>query len=978
MNPLDTLPRCAQLRLPTDVDWLLTSLGKRTEPGGNEPVQLCRENGGWFIARGKVEVFAAGRQEARPLARQHLATFAATEVLLSASSPVDPRPPRELVEGEGADGPYELVGFAQAGTQLVQFDASEFDRLARDPSSAGVVEGAVALWARKLRGAVSHGRIGPGDAPLEGLSPTALLEAGRFWEEIRCVHSIVLRHVTNQLPARIRSGRMRLQRRMEVDAEILREAQSQLAAVLGADDNPALAEGYLRQVARARSQIRPYVRTSKSEPQRTAVREAEPAAPTGADPLADACRRITDRLGVNLRTPPDAADALTIFQRVQRLCDASRLHSRKVVLRDHWWRHDNGPLLAFLRAESRGDGTGRSENELRPVALLPSSATSYQLVDPQAHTAVAIDATIARSLADEAFVLYPTRLESLARPGDLLGPALHRHWRGLLAIAAMALGGGLLGMLVPIVTGIVYGRIIPGGYLPELAQLALGLVAAGVGACAFQITRALSVLRLTSQLDLQLQPDVWGRLLALPASFFRRFTVGDLADRIQGVGIIRQILVADVTTTTLALVVSATSFALLFYYSWPLALVAVGLLAGLASATVVLSRIQLRHRRRSCEVRGDISSLAFALIQGISKLRTDGAEVRSYGVWAARFAEESRHALQARRIATLQVSLNACYLVAVEMALFALMGLGLRNSLPLSSFLAFSAAFGQVQAAVLTFISLMPELLAILPIYERLRPVLEEAPEIDESKAAVELSGAIKVSHASFRYQEDGPLVLDDVSLEAHPGEFIAIVGPSGSGKSTLVRLLLGFDRPNSGSIRYDDRDLASLDVKSVRRQIGAVLQNSKPLTGDIFTTIVGGTSNNADAAWEAARIAGIDEEIRAMPMGMHTLIGEGATTFSGGERQRLMIARAVVNRPRIVLLDEATSALDNRLQNKVQQCIEQLNATRIVVAHRLSTIRNAARIYVLDRGRVVEEGTYDHLLNGRGYFAEMVRRQLY
>jgi ATP-binding cassette subfamily C protein len=251
-------------------------------------------------------------------------------------------------------------------------------------------------------------------------------------------------------------------------------------------------------------------------------------------------------------------------------------------------------------------------------------------------------------------------------------------------------------------------------------------------------------------------------------------------------------------------------------------------------------------------------------------------------------------------------------------------------------------------------------------------------PEVDESKAEPgELAGEIEFSHVSFRYQEDGPLILDDVSFRAKPGEFIALVGPSGAGKSTCLRMVLGFEKPSSGSIYYDGQDVASLAVRSVRRQIGVVLQSGRPMAGSIVSNILGSSNLGIDAAWDAARLAGLEDDIKAMPMGMHTVISEGAETFSGGQKQRMLIARALVNRPRIILFDEATSALDNRTQEIVSRSLERLKSTRIVIAHRLSTIQNADRIYVMEGGRVVEEGSYSELIQLGGSFAQLAERQI-
>ena len=287
-------------------------------------------------------------------------------------------------------------------------------------------------------------------------------------------------------------------------------------------------------------------------------------------------------------------------------------------------------------------------------------------------------------------------------------------------------------------------------------------------------------------------------------------------------------------------------------------------------------------------------------------------------------------------------------------------------------------AFVQVLSSAIMLGSTAGYAVEIVPLYERAKPILDAAPEVDIGKAAPsDLSGDVEMSHVSFRYRPDGPLILDDVSLRIRPGEFVAFVGPSGAGKSTIIRLLLGFESPTAGSVHYDHEDLAALDRQAVRRQIGVVLQDGKTLSGDIFTNIIGSSLLTLDDAWEAAYLAGMADEIQRMPMEMHTVISDGGSTLSGGQRQRLMIARAVVAKPRILLFDEATSALDNETQARVSRSLENLKATRIVVAHRLSTVVNADRIYVLSAGRIVQQGRHEDLMKEGGLFAELMRRQM-
>jgi ABC-type bacteriocin/lantibiotic exporter with double-glycine peptidase domain len=303
---------------------------------------------------------------------------------------------------------------------------------------------------------------------------------------------------------------------------------------------------------------------------------------------------------------------------------------------------------------------------------------------------------------------------------------------------------------------------------------------------------------------------------------------------------------------------------------------------------------------------------------------------------------------------------------------------GEQLGLSTGSFIAFNTAFATFMAAMQALADSSLSLLRAVPIYERIKPILETAPESDESRADPgKLKGAIAVSHLHFRYSEDSAWILKDVSLSLRPGEFAAFVGPSGCGKSTMMRLLLGFEKPALGAIYYDGQDFSSLDARLVRQQLGVVLQESRVLPTDIFRNIVGTAQRTMDEAWEASEMAGLAEDIRQMPMGMHTVVSEGGGTFSGGQRQRLMIARALVNKPKIIFCDEATSALDNKTQAVVTQSMDRMDATRITIAHRLSTVANADRIFYFDGGQILEEGSYDELMAKNGLFAALAKRQI-
>ncbi|HHP7246236.1 MAG TPA: ATP-binding cassette domain-containing protein, partial [Elainellaceae cyanobacterium] len=385
------------------------------------------------------------------------------------------------------------------------------------------------------------------------------------------------------------------------------------------------------------------------------------------------------------------------------------------------------------------------------------------------------------------------------------------------------------------------------------------------------------------------------------------------------------------------------------------------------------------------EIEGKIYGLLVQLINGVPKLRIAGAEERAFAHWGHHYIQQLQLTLSTQQLEDGVNVFNTIMPTLTTIALFWLASTLINpeqvisgNGLTAGDFLAFNVAFGTFIGGATSLSLTLIEVLDIIPLWQRSQPILDAQPEVDLTKADPgRLSGNIHVDYLTFRYRDDGRLILDDVTIRANPGEFIALVGPSGSGKSTMIRLLLGFETPMSGTVYYDGQDLAGLDVSAVRRQLGVVLQNGRISAGTIFENISSGALITLDDAWDAAEMAGLADDVRAMPMQLHTLISEGGGNLSGGQRQRLIIARAIALKPRILLLDEATSALDNRTQAIVSQSLDRLNVTRVVIAHRLSTIRNADRIYVLKSGRVVQQGTFDELARQDGVFAQLIKRQV-
>jgi ATP-binding cassette subfamily C protein len=418
----------------------------------------------------------------------------------------------------------------------------------------------------------------------------------------------------------------------------------------------------------------------------------------------------------------------------------------------------------------------------------------------------------------------------------------------------------------------------------------------------------------------------------------------------------------------------------MFYYSTRLALIGLLLIALAVVFVYLVCRSLFGSLRRTYTLKGELSGMVLQLMSGISKLRGAGAEMRAFGRWANVFSEQMQAQYSTRLTGIRQAVLSTVYPGLCTLVLFLTLGLFMKGEDPLSigSFLAFNSAFGSFLAAVLSMSASVISLVGILFIHDRAVSILETSPEVDDARLFPgRLNGRIEVNQVSFRYDKEGPFTVENVSLQVQPGEFVAVVGPSGSGKSTMLRLLLGFETPELGSIYYDGQELSRLDIQSVRRQMGVVLQNGSILPGSIFQNIVGGAQLTMDDAWRAARLAGMEQDILEMPMQMHTVIMEGAGGFSGGQKQRLMIARAVAGNPRILFFDEATSALDNQTQDIVSRSISSLKATRIVIAHRLSTIIQADRIHVMVKGRVVQTGTYAELMARDGPFKELVARQI-
>ncbi len=807
------------------------------------------------------------------------------------------------------------------------------DDLLRVDANAGLLPLRDDAWLRAI-----------GDCRVECLAPDAALGDPGFWEGLRAYHSLIVRASLHEFERVATHETARMKIKAEQAAGQMQAGLSVFARTLSQDRRADFAE-------------------------------------LSSDPLLGACQLIGRRIGVSFETPPRSG--LERADPVEEIANAARVRFRQVALRGAWWEADGGHLL------------GRVQESKRPVALI-RVRRGYELHDPVDRTVVPLDETVAATLVPFAQSFFRALPARPLRFRDLAQFAFHGVGNDLAWMLGLGAIIGLLGMLTPIVTGYIFDTLIPASDRPHAIEVTGALIAVAIAAALFSVARSVATLRIESRMDAGLQAALWDRALNLPIPFFKLYSSGDLAQRLNAINTIRQALSGTTIGVLLASAFSLVNIALLFYYDAKLASVAVALIAGAAVLTVGLGLFKLRYDRHISEVAGRLSGLVLEYLRGVTKLRVTGAESRAFANWAREFGRLRQLSFSSGNVQNVNDVFFSLYQVGVDIVIFAAVAWLLTkgaseaplaaaagspepgNGLTTGQFIAFYGAFGQVVGAVMGLSTTLLAILNLIPVYERVNPILRAEPETDLGKTHPgELQGQVDLVNVTFRYRDDGPPVLDNLSFSIRPGGFIAVVGPSGSGKSTLLRCLLGFEQPTSGGVFYDNQNLADLDTRAVRRQMGVVLQHSQVMPGDIFSNIVGTTQMNIDDAWEAARFCGLEEDIKAMPMGMHTVISEGGNTLSGGQRQRILIARAIVQRPRILLFDEATSALDNRTQEIVTRSLDRLRATRVVIAHRLTTIMSADRILVMDKGRVVQSGSYAQLVEQPGMFQDLAKRQL-
>ncbi len=684
--------------------------------------------------------------------------------------------------------------------------------------------------------------------------------------------------------------------------------------------------------------------------------------------LADALRIIGKREGIEFAFPPPSSSTDSSVSLVDIL-DSSGVRARRVRLdaQSEWWRSDSTPLLAF-RVE---DG--------QPVVLLPSKIGSYRETDPVTRKTTRVNRDRASTLRNEAWMFYRPLPTGIANPRDLLKIALQGSGGDFARLVLTGLVGGLLKLVPAFALGLVANHAVAGGTTDTLYVVAVAIAGFGLLGALVQLLHGSAMMRLEARSATRLEAAFWDRLVRLPPRALHGHRSGDLAMSGMTFQNLRDGLQGVAANSVLSCLFLIPIFGIVFLYDAALGMVALGFSLIASATTFYLGMRQVSPHAKMTAAGRRVAGLLFEIIGGIAKLRVESAEGSAFAMWVQEYREQKKAELELGRFeGHARAFGSALPFLAAAVLLLAVVVVSDR-SLPVGDFLVVYMVFLVFQYSLARFGESLGVLAAMRPAIDQMRPLLAAIPETKTDGERVDsLRGEILFDRISFRYEEDGPLILNDVTIHARPGEFIAIAGESGSGKTTLFRLALGLDRPTAGAVYYDGRDLRHLNLKQVRRRIGTVPQSVRLHPLDIWDNIVAHHQEiTTDQVWQTARSACIEQEIKAMPMGLMTMVGTSGTVLSGGESQRVTIARSLLGNPRIMLFDEATNWLDNASQAEIMQNLALLTSTRIVIAHRLSTLQQADRIYVMKAGKVVEIGSFDVLMEIDGEFRQLVRRQI-
>ena len=637
---------------------------------------------------------------------------------------------------------------------------------------------------------------------------------------------------------------------------------------------------------------------------------------------------------------------------------------RSVILESGWYKDAIGAMLGIRK----DNGT--------VVALIPSGFSGYEYFDLESGKYIKVKKSNEDLFEDEAIAFYkPFPLKSITIKDLIVYIAQVLSVSDYVAIAIATLAVSLLGMLTPKINNILFSVVVTSGSVRLLVGIAIFAICLSLTSLIISSVKSLISARINTKLSISIEAATMMRLMSLPADFFKNYSSGELQERAGNISSLCDMLVSTILNTGLTSAFSLIYIYQIFVYAPGLVIPSLIITFITIIFFVVSALMQMKISVKQMELGGRESGMTYALISGVQKIKLAGAEKRAFARWANLYAERISYSYNPPAFLKLNPVISSAISLTGTLVMYYM---AVKTGVSVAEYYAFNTAYGMVSGAFMSLSSIALTFAQIKPILERVKPLLDAKPEISEGKQVItRLSGAVEMNNVSFRYNESMPNVIDNLSLKIRPGQYVAIVGKTGCGKSTLMRLLLGFEKADRGAIYYDGKDINSLDLKSLRRKIGSVMQNGKLLQGDIYSNItISAPWLTMDEAFEAAEKAGIAEDIRRMPMGMHTMISEGSGGISGGQRQRLMIARAIAPKPKILMFDEATSALDNITQRQVCEALDAMKCTRIVIAHRLSTIKQCDRIIVLDGGHIVEDGTYRELIDNKGYFYELVERQ--
>jgi len=690
--------------------------------------------------------------------------------------------------------------------------------------------------------------------------------------------------------------------------------------------------------------------------------------PEGAveTPLTMVCRKVFKSAGIKMVVPP-AVRLKDNIDPVAEIARSSRTRHRHITLKEEWWKKDSGPLIGSLK-----------ENNV-PVALLPVSSSKYKLYNPITEETVEITKEVAETVNVSVVFLYrPLESKPLKLLDILMYGVKAMSIQDVAVFLGLTLISGWLSKFSPRITYSISNYIIPSGQRNALVDIAVMFFVLSLGMTMLNLVSNFAFQRIESKVGMMLSAAVWDRLMSLPVPFYNQFNSGELSRRAGGIESIRSSLTNVIISSFVSIITGFFHFTEMFRYSSALAWAGIIVSVINVLISVAYSWYNLKMYGQMLGASYFISGMMYQIINGVAKFRVSGAESRALYQWAKAYTLQTRISFKISVFRQSYAAFKTLFYTISNIAFFWIACSG-TNLLSYASWMAFTTSYGYVAAAINSISSVVTTVMENVPVFANSKPILQTVPEYDEAKQDPgRLTGEIEVSHLNFRYRQDGPFVLNDVSLKIKRGEYIAIVGASGSGKTTLLRILLGFEKQQSGKIYYNGQDLDGVDLRAVRRQLGVVLQSGQLMTGDILSNIAGANAKlTLKDAEEATKVAGLYSDIAKMPMGMYTLVSEGGGTLSGGQRQRLLIARAVANKPSILYFDEATSALDNKTQAEVIKNLDVLNATRVVIAHRLSTVINCDRILVMHQGRIIEEGNFRQLMEHGGLFAELAKRQM-